>query len=136
MKDALGHGSDAGVHSAMIKALPAKLGRRHFEQIAADLRSKAVNDPAGHDARVAAMADHLATTNPGFRRDLFVKASQPNTSYKDKSTREITKINTSKQLGKYRAASSNTGMTMSTKKSPAPRFNGGHFAGGLGKFKS
>lgn len=104
MKDAKGHGSDAGLHSAMIKALPAKLGRRHFEQIAADLRAKAASDPAGHDARVNAMADHLSTTNPGFRRDLFVKASQPDTTYRDKSTRSVTKANASKQLGRYRKA--------------------------------
>lgn len=104
MKDAKGHGSDAGVHSAMIKALPAKLGRRHFEQIAEQLRNQAASDPAGHDARVAAMTSHLATTNPGFRQDLFVKASQPNTSYKNKSTREVTKNNASKQLRKFSRA--------------------------------
>ncbi len=125
MKDALGHGSnpDAGAHAQAVAKLPAKMGRRHFEQIAADLRAQAPHGPAGnfvdpndprnpqsnaawdaHNARVSAMADHLATTNPGFRRDLFVKAAQPGTSYRDKSTRSVTKANASKQLASYRKA--------------------------------
>lgn len=119
MKDALGHGSnERGIasHSLAIDKLPAKMGRRHFEQIAADLRSRAVNDPAGHDERVRQMADHLSTTNPGFRRDLFVKASQPNTEYRDKSTRSVTKTNTSKQLASYRKTVSATGFEMSKRK--------------------
>jgi hypothetical protein len=98
MKDALGHGSDAGAHAQAIAKLPAKMGRRHFEQLAEQLRAQGQTDPAGHDARVNAMADHLATTNPGFRRDLFVKASQPGTSYKNKSTRAITRGNAARQL--------------------------------------
>lgn len=106
MKDAKGHGSDAGIHSAMIQALPAKLGRRHFEQIAEQLRAQAASDPKGHDARVAAMADHLSTTNPGFRRDLFVKASQPDTTYRNKSTRSVTRDNAGKQLRKFSKAAS------------------------------
>ena len=108
MKDALGHGSEAGgsTHAEAISKLPAKMTRAHFEQIAAQLRTRAEmgGSDADHQARVNAMADHLATTNPGFRRDLFVKASQPGTSYKDRSTRDITKKNASKALGKYGAA--------------------------------
>lgn len=105
MKDALGHGSNPnGLHSAMINALPAKLGRRHFEQIAEQLRSQALIDPAGHAARVSAMADHLSTTNPQFRRDLFVKASQPDTTYRNKSTRSVTRNNAAKQLRKFSGA--------------------------------
>lgn len=120
-KDAKGHGSDGnGAHSGAINNLPAKMTRAHFEQIAATLRAQAPqgaaksfvdpNDPRNpqsnaawdaHNARVNAMADHLATTNPGFRRDLFVKASQPNTSYKDKSTRDVTKNNAAKKLRKF-----------------------------------
>jgi hypothetical protein len=103
MKDSLGHGSDAGIHAAAIQKLPAKMGRRHFEQIAEQLRSQALSDPAGHDARVAQMADHLSTTNPGFRRDLFVKASQPNTSYKNKSNRTATRATAAKQLSRFTA---------------------------------
>lgn len=129
MKDALGHGSnERGTHSDMIAKLPAKMGRRHFEQIAEQLRAQAPHGPAknfldphdprnpqsnaawdAHNARVSAMADHLATTNPGFRRDLFIKASQPDTTYKNKSTRSATRATATKQL---------TGFTMSTKKDP------------------
>lgn len=120
MKDALGHGSDAGVHAAMINALPKKLGRKEFEQIAAQLRSQAPHgaaknfvDPSdprnpqsnaawdAHNARVSAMADHLSTTNPGFRRDLFVKAAQPGTAYKDKSTRTSSRTSAAKRLTKF-----------------------------------
>lgn len=102
MKDAQGHGSDAGVHSDMINNLPAKMGRQHFEQIAEQLRAKALTDPAGHDARVNAMANHLSTTNPGFRRDVFVKASQPGTDYRNKSTRTVSRVNASKALRKFK----------------------------------
>lgn len=137
-KDALGHGSDSnGTHSGAINKLPAKMTRAHFEQIAASLRAQAPQGKAGdfvdpndprnpqsnaawdaHNARVSAMADHLATTNPGFRRDLFVKASQPNTSYKDRSTRNVTKTNASKKLASFNKAGGTTGMSMSTKKYP------------------
>jgi len=69
MKDALGHGSNTGAHSGGVQATP-KLQRRHFEAIAAELKGR--NAP---EAEVHAMADKLATTNPGFRRDFFVKAA-------------------------------------------------------------
>lgn len=96
MKDAKGHGSEAGHHSGGIQslAIKGKLQRRHFEAIAAELRAQAPsgkaknfvdpNDPrnpqsnAAWDAfhaKVNAMADQLATTNPGFRRDFFVAAA-------------------------------------------------------------
>jgi hypothetical protein len=75
-----------GSHAQSIDKLPGKMTRAHFELIASNLRSQAASDPAGHNARVSAMADKLATTNPGFKRDLFVKASQPDTSYKNQST--------------------------------------------------
>jgi hypothetical protein len=95
MKDALGHGSnERGIasHSLAIDKLPAKMGRRHFEQIAETLRSQAVTDPAGHDARVNGKWLIISRrSNPGVRRDLFVKASQPGTSYKNKSTRAVTR---------------------------------------------
>src|SRR6266403_1538843 len=103
MKDSLGHGSNAGAHSAGVKNTP-KLQRRHFESIAADLRAQAPQGPAknfvdpndprnpqsnaawdAHHARVNAMADKLATTNPGFRRDFFVAAATPNGKYNNKS---------------------------------------------------
>jgi hypothetical protein len=86
MKDALGHGSAAGVHAAGTQATP-QLQRRHFEAIAAELlkqgpmRSKLGGDPeyekavAAHTQRVNDMADKLATTNPGFKRDRFVAAA-------------------------------------------------------------
>jgi hypothetical protein len=80
------------------------MGRRHFEQIAETLRSQAATDPAGHDARVSQMADRIASSNPGFRRDLFVKASQPGTAYKNKSTRAVTRGNAAKQLRKFHGA--------------------------------
>lgn len=107
MKDALGHGSnpDAGAHAQAVAKLPAKMGRRHFEQLAEQLRAQGATDPAGHDARVNAMADHLATTNPGFRRELFVKASQPGTTYRNKSTRAITRGNAARQLKGFNRAS-------------------------------
>lgn len=105
MKDPQGHGSNAtGAHSGFIENLPKKMGRRHFEQIAETLRASALSDPAGHHARVEQMANHLATTNPGFRRDLFVKAAQPDTSYKNKSTRTVTRATAAKQLRKFTGA--------------------------------
>jgi hypothetical protein len=121
MKDALGHGSNGhsqAMHDGHPKTapvaihpgaagrtdLPKKMGRRHFEQIAETLRSQAATDPAGHDARVSQMADRIASSNPGFRRDLFVKASQPGTAYKNKSTRAVTRGNAAKQLRKFHGA--------------------------------
>jgi hypothetical protein len=74
MKDALGHGSNAGLHSAGVQATP-QLQRRHFEAIAAELKSAPDAGSPAHSARVSAMADKLATTNPGFRRDFFIKAA-------------------------------------------------------------
>lgn len=69
MKDPLGHGSNAGVHAGGTVKTP-KLQRRHFEAIAADLKAKSASPD-----EVKAMADKLATTNPGFRRDFFVAAA-------------------------------------------------------------
>jgi hypothetical protein len=71
MKDARGHGSNnrGGTHASGTTSTP-QLQRRHFEAIAADLKSKG----AGMD-EVHAMADKLSTTNPGFRRDFFVAAA-------------------------------------------------------------
>jgi hypothetical protein len=70
MKDALGHGSDGtGAHSQGVQATP-QLQRRHFEAIAAELKGRSASPDEVH-----AMADKLATTNPGFRRDYFVKAA-------------------------------------------------------------
>ena len=48
----------------------AKLERRHFEAIAADLKSKGAKDDEVH-----AMADKLAGTNPNFHRGFFVAAA-------------------------------------------------------------
>lgn len=67
MKDSLGHGS--ATHASGTQATP-QLQRRHFEAIAAELKGR----NAGTD-EVAAMANKLATTNPGFRRDYFVAAA-------------------------------------------------------------
>jgi hypothetical protein len=69
MKDALGHGSNTGLHSGGTQKTP-QLQRRHFEAIAADLKAKSASPEEVH-----AMADKLATTNPGFRRDFFVAAA-------------------------------------------------------------
>ena len=74
MKDALGHGSNAGAHSSGIQATP-KLQRRHFEAIAAELKSAPDAGSPAHAKRVSDMADKLATTNPGFRRDFFITAA-------------------------------------------------------------
>ncbi len=74
MKDALGHGSNAGTHAAGTQATP-QLQRRHFEAIAAELKSAPDAGSEAHRQRVSDMADKLATTNPGFRRDFFVKAA-------------------------------------------------------------
>ncbi len=89
MKDALGHGSVSGgrgIHAVGTAQTP-QLQRRHFEAIAADLKArapaswgdnstKAFSDANGaHMAKINDMADKLATTNPGFRRDFFVKAA-------------------------------------------------------------
>lgn len=67
MKDALGHGSAA--HAAGTQATP-QLQRRHFEAIAAELKGRNASTD-----EVAAMANKLSTTNPGFRRDFFVAAA-------------------------------------------------------------
>src|SRR4051794_29841380 len=108
MKDAGGHGSNAGAHTAGIQnlAVTGKLQRRHFEAIAAELRAQAPsgkaknfidpNDPrnpqsnAAWDAfhaKVNAMADKLATTNPGFRRDFFVAAATGGDHVRDRGGR-------------------------------------------------
>lgn len=68
----------------------AKLERRHFEAIAADLKSKGANHEEVH-----AMADKLAKTNPGFRRDFFVAASTGG-SYNNKSGGRKSKMNATK----------------------------------------
>jgi hypothetical protein len=103
MKDALGHGSNGrgsglndqdrihkaihkpgtsyldphdprGAHSTGIQALP-NMQRRHFEAIAAEFKSQPDVGTPEHLQRVNQMADRLSTTNPGFRRDFFVKAA-------------------------------------------------------------
>lgn len=75
MKDALGHGSDGkGAHSEGVQNTP-KLQRRHFEEIAAQLKAAPDAGSAAHAQRVSEMADKLSTTNPGFRRDYFVAAA-------------------------------------------------------------
>lgn len=80
MKDAKGHGSDAGVHSAQINALPAKMTKAHFQVIAERLRSAqpganaTPEEHAAHAALVGQYADKLATTNPGFNRQRFMEA--------------------------------------------------------------
>jgi hypothetical protein len=75
MKDALGHGSNpTGSHTQGTQGTP-KLQRRHFEAIAADLKAAPDAGSPAHAQRVSDMADKLATTNPGFRRDFFVAAA-------------------------------------------------------------
>lgn len=76
MKDPLGHGSNpGGAHSAGIAKKTPQLQRRHFEAIAADLKSAPDAGSPAHSQRVSEMADKLALTNPGFRRDFFIKAA-------------------------------------------------------------
>jgi hypothetical protein len=84
MKDALGHGSDTGTHSQGVQATP-KLQRRHFEAIAAELRAAPDAGSPAHAQRVSEAASKLAMTNPGFRRDFFVKAATPGGDYNNKS---------------------------------------------------
>jgi hypothetical protein len=74
MKDARGHGSNAGLHSAGVQSTP-QLQRRHFEAIAAELKAAPDAGSPAHAQRVNEMAAKLATTNPGFRKDFFVKAA-------------------------------------------------------------
>lgn len=110
-KDALGHGSNGngmdhqidiaakhGVPTAHLTGAPAQMTRAHFEQIASQLRSAPDAGSPAHSARVSAVADQISSSNPNFRRDLFVKASSPTGGYKDRSTRSITKTNASKKL--------------------------------------
>lgn len=61
-------------HTSGIEGSP-KLQRRHFEAIAAELRAAPDAGSPEHSQRVSQMADKLATTNPGFRRDFFIKAA-------------------------------------------------------------
>lgn len=131
MKDRLGHGSDAGTHAQGTQATP-KLQRRHFEAIAAELRAQAPKGPAknfldpndprnpqsnaawdAHNARVNAMADKLAMTNPGFRRDFFVAAATGG-DYRFKGPGK----NASAVANKAKKFGGSTGMSMSTKKYP------------------
>lgn len=74
MKDAMGHGSDAGAHAQGTQSTP-KLQRRHFEAIAAELKAAPDAGTPEHLARVKEVASRLATTNPGFRSDFFVAAA-------------------------------------------------------------
>src|ERR1035437_9522820 len=83
MKDQLGHGSEAGAHSAKIQATP-QLQRRHFEAIATDLKNAPDAGSPAHAQRVSDMANKLSTTNPGFRRDFFVAAATPGGAYRNK----------------------------------------------------
>jgi hypothetical protein len=117
MKDALGHGSNAGAHAGGTQATP-KLQRRHFEQIAAELKGRGASPD-----EVRAVADKLATTNPGFRADFFVAAATGG-----KFTNAFGKLTT------YRDKGPGAHPELVAKR--AGKFNGGHFAGGLGKFKS
>lgn len=84
MKDQLGHGSDAGAHSSGIQKTP-KLQRRHFEAMAAELKAAPDAGSPAHAQRVNDVANKLATTNPGFRRDFFVAAVTPGGDYNNKS---------------------------------------------------
>lgn len=63
-----------GAHAGKMDALPG-MQRRHFEAIAAEFNNQPDRGSPEHLQRVNEMADRLATTNPGFRRDFFVKAS-------------------------------------------------------------
>lgn len=84
MKDAKGHGSNAGTHAGGIVNLPKKLNRAHFEQIAEQLLKTKPADESDLKAnsafsdRLSAAADHLATTNPGFNRNRFIAAASGN----------------------------------------------------------
>lgn len=116
MKDAKGHGSNAGQHSTGVVSTP-KLQRRHFEAIAAELRAQGPqgaaknfvdpNDPRNpqsnaawdaHAARVNAMADKLALTNPGFRKDFFVAAATPGGAYKNKARGRTSNMGAAKKF--------------------------------------
>lgn len=126
MKDALGHGSTAGVHSAGINNLPAKMTKAHFQVIAQMLRDSAPGadaspaDHADHAAKVAAYADKLSTTNPGFNRQRFTDAV---TSGKiTMGSRQSSLDNAKAQIMKTRQPrGGTTGFQMSTKKD-APKF--------------
>ena len=63
-----------GSHASGTTATP-QLERRHFEQIAAELRSASDAGSAAHAQRVQDTADKLATTNPRFNRAFFVAAA-------------------------------------------------------------
>ena len=85
MKDALGHGSEGkGLHAQGTTATP-QLQRRHFEAIAAELKAAPDAGSPAHAQRVNDAASKLAMTNPGFRRDFFVKAATPGGDYTNKS---------------------------------------------------
>lgn len=103
MKDAKGHGSDAGLHAAGISGLPKKLTRAHFEQIAenllktkpADESDRAANE--AFSARLSAAADHLATTNPGFNRNRFIAAASGNIKGSGLRSKASSRTNASKK---------------------------------------
>lgn len=87
MKGPLGHGSEGkGLHAQGTTATP-QLQRRHFEAIAAELKAAPDAGSPAHAQRVAAMANQLATTNPGFRRDFFVAAATPGGKYNNKTNK-------------------------------------------------
>ena len=120
-----------GAHSVGITNTP-QLQRRHFEAIAADLKSqapaswgnnssKANSDANGaHMAKVNDMADKLSTTNPGFRRDFFVKAATPGGGYKNK-TDKSSRADVQKKAAKFTGGSpfNNTEMNLRTGRTSA-----------------
>jgi len=98
-KDALGHGSNPqGTHSATIAKLP-KMGRAHFEQIAANLLASKPADESNRSAneafsaRLSAAADKLATTNPGFNRNRFIAAASGNVKGQGRKSRASSRAN-------------------------------------------
>ena len=80
MKDAKGHGSESGAHSAGVEQVGKVplMQARHFQMIADTLKQHAgqvQSTPEAHSALVNAFADNLAKSNPKFNRSMFVKAS-------------------------------------------------------------
>lgn len=125
MKDPKGHGSNihGGVSMTPVHAHAAgtagtpKLQRRHFEAIAAELKGASDAGSPEHTQRVKETADRLATTNPGFRRDFFIKAASGG-DYRFKGPGKNAAA-VQKKASKFGGT---TGMSMSTK--PYPRSDG------------
>ncbi len=127
MKDALGHGSNAGnagIHSAAIKGLPAKMGRRHFEQIAKGhgsntgtqgMRLVKTHTNGPHTAKVYKNPDWGENVVKFFRNGVYQSKADSHTD--DMADAHAT---AQYQLNRYVEQDAKAGLASGAKSAPAP----------------